>query len=406
MLKQELKIFENLNTWNKNKYRTLFKNKFELENYQNYFLEKLLKNKQEYEPTILTSSGTTNNNPKRYRFPRVLYPIIETQHIWKIMQSHRIEPGNAVAIFQTLIPSVANSYSRHDPFTNKLRGPSKKPFLGLMNNTWELYFNPLEIDKNFWKQIFIDVKKIKPKFLYTSPSVFESFYKEANENFDFPVVFSLENLTDVVRKKSELVFSKSIDKMRDWTTGFGFFECSCNTRHIYDELCLAKQSQEDKIISTDFFNYCELFIDKISDDSGVIKQKLCDCGIYGNYLEEFKGKIGQCLVSMKGKKYSAHFMKNLFALLPFELDQYEIIQTKNKNIEFKTKNTINDFQANKIATLLNELIGDLDENFSFSILNNNKILYLSPNTNLYIKFIVENPKIYKNKVISIRSYAV
>lgn len=392
MLKQDLKIFENLNIWDKNKHKTLFKNKFELENYQNYFLEKLLKNKQEYEPTILTSSGTTNNKPKRYRFPKVLYPIIETQHIWKIMQSHRIESGNVVAIFQTFNPSK-----------NKLEGPIKTSYMGLVNNTWELFFNPLEINENFWKNIFINIKKIKPKFLYTSPSVFESFSKEVKENFDFPVIFSLETLTDAVRKKSELVFSKSIDKMRDWTTGFGFFECPYGTKHIYDELCLVKQSQEDKIISTDFFNYCELFIDKASDDLGVVEQKLCDCGIYGNYLQKFTGKIGECLVSIKGKKYSSNFIMNLFTYLSFELEQYEILQTKNKSIEFKTKNTIDDHQATQIAIFLSRLIGD--EHYSFSILNNNKILSLS-DTNLYIKFIIKNPKIYKNKIISIRSYAV
>lgn len=395
MLKQELKIFENLNIWDKNKHRTLFKNNFDLENYQNYFLEKLLKNKQEYEPIWLFSSGTTNNKPKKYKFPKILYPIIENQHIWKIMQSHKIDTGNVIAIFQTLNPSK-----------NKLEGPIKAPYMGLFNNTWELFLNPLEINENFWKNIFINIKKIKPKFLYTSPSIFESFFKEVDEGFDFPIIFSLETLTDVVRKKSELVFSKSIDKMRDWTTGFGFFECPCGTKHIYDELCLVKQLKKDKIISTDFFNYCEFFIDKMSDDLGIIKQKTCDCGLYGNYLEEFKGKIGECLVSMKGKKYSASFIMNLFIHLPFELDQYEILQTKDKDIEFRTKNKINDFQANRIATLLNELIGDLDENFSFSVLNDGRVLILSSNTNLHIKFIVKNPKIYKNKILSIRSYAI
>jgi phenylacetate-coenzyme A ligase PaaK-like adenylate-forming protein len=154
-----------------------------------------------------------------------------------------------------------------------------------------------------------------------------------------------------------------------------------------------------------FINYCELFIDKLSDDLGVIKQKLCDCGVYCNYLEEFKGKVGQCLVSMKGTKYSASFIMNLFLHLPFELEQYEILQTKNKDIEFKTKNAIDNSQAIRIATLLDELMGDLDENFSFSVVNNNRTLSLSPSTNLYIKFIVKNPRIYKNKTISVRSYA-
>jgi hypothetical protein len=64
MLKQDLKIFENLDIWQKNKHKTLFKNQNELKNYQNYFLEKLLKNKKQYKSTTLTSSGT-NNKPKK-----------------------------------------------------------------------------------------------------------------------------------------------------------------------------------------------------------------------------------------------------------------------------------------------------------------------------------------------------
>jgi len=396
MLKQELKIFENLDCWEKNKHKTLFKNNFDLESYQNYFLKKLLNNKTEYEYINLVSSGTTNNKPKHYKFPSKFYKTVENHHIWRITQSHNIKPGNVVRIFQTLNSST----------NNKIEGPISIPSMGLMNNTWNLFFYPFEIDENFWKDTFINIKKLKPKFLYTSPSVFESFHKEINENFDFPVIFSLETLTDVVRKKSELVFSKSIDKMRDWTTGFGFFECPYGTKHIYDELCLVKQSHEDKILSTDFFNYCENFVDKMSDDLGSIKQKICDCGIFGNYLEEFKGKTGQCLVSIKGKKYSASFIMNLFTYLPFELDQYEILQTQKKDIEFRTKNKIDDSQANRIAKLLNELIGDLDENFSFSVFNDNKLLSLSSNTNFYVKFVVKNPKIYKNKIISVRSFAV
>jgi hypothetical protein len=393
LLKTELKIFENLYCWEKNKYRTLFKNNFDLENYQNYFLKKLSNNKQKLEPIWLKSSGTTTNQPRLYKFPNKFYKTIENHHIWRIMDSHKITPGNVIKILQGLPPLS----------TNKLEGPSIVPSMGLMNKTWQLIFNPTEVDDNFWKKTMTDIKKLKPKFLYTSPSVFVSLKHKMKENFQFPIIFSCEILTDVLRKEANLYFEKSIDKMMDWPTGFGFFECEEGTKHIYDEFCIAKQ-KEKKITCINLFNYCEKEIEKTSDDAGILKQKVCSCGTYGNYLEEFKGKIFECLVSIKGTKYSSNFISNIFCSLSFELGQYEILQKKNKSIEFKIKKTIDNFQIKEISILLNNLIGDFDKNFYFSVLRDNDILFLS-NSDLYIKFIFENPKIHNNKIISVRSHA-
>jgi hypothetical protein len=308
------------------------------------------------------------------------------------MHSHKINSGNVIRILQTTKIS-----------SNKLEGPKKVSSMGLMNNTWNLFFNPIEVVSNFWKDMFVNIKKLEPKFLYTSPSVFVSFKEEITENFKFPIIFSCELLTDVLRKESNLYFEKSIDKMMDWSTGFGFFECESGTKHVYDELCIAKK-KEEKIVSINLFNYCSDFVEKTCDDVGALKKEICSCGIYGNHLSEFKGRNFECLVSIKGTKYSSNWMMSSFSSLTFEIKQYEVLQTKDKNIEFKTKNPIDDFQAIEIATLLSDLIGDQDKNFLFSVFNNNKILFLS-NSNLYIKFIVGNPKIYKNKTISVRSYS-
>lgn len=394
LLKPELNIFDSLDVWKKNKHRTFFKNSSDLETYQNYFLEKRLRNKQEHEPVWLKSSGTTSNLPKSYKFPSKFYNAIENHHIWRIMHSHGIEPGNVVKMLQGMPPLA----------TNKLEGPISIPSMGLMNVTWQLIFSPLE--SNNWKSIFKTINELKPKFLYTSPSVFASLKHEMKEKFEFPIVFSCEVLTDALRKESNLYFQKSIDKMMDWTTGLGFFECESGTKHVYDEFCIAKQKEEKNITCTNLFNYCCAEVEKICDDEGTLKQKVCPCGIYGNYFEDFKGKTFECLVSINGKKYSSNFVSNIFSSFPFELNQYEILQTKNKDIEFKTKRPIDDFQASTIAIFLSELIGDLDKNFSLSLIKENKILSFSSNSNLHIKFIVENPKIYKNKIISVRSHAV
>lgn len=394
MFKIELKIFEDLDVWKKNRNKTFFKNNLNLEFYQNYFLKNLLENKNKYEPIWLKSSGTTGNQFKCYKFPSKFYDTIENHHIWKIMQSHKIDKGNVVKILQGLPPLS----------TNKLEGPISMSSMGSMNNVWQLIFNPLESDDNFWKNIFANINKLKPKFLYTSPSVFVSFKHAIKEKFKFPIIFSCEVLTSAVRAESDLCFQKSIDKMMDWTTGLGFFECEFGTKHIYDEFCIVRQ-KEKNLTSINLFNYCCDEIENICDDTGTLRQKKCPCGIYGNYFEEFNGKIFECLISIKGTKYSSNFISNIFSSLSFELGPYEILQTKNKSIEFKTKNKLNDFQVKEIATLLNDLLGEFNKNFYFSIINNNEILFLS-NYNFYIKFIFENPKIYKNKIVSVRSYAV
>jgi hypothetical protein len=251
------------------------------------------------------------------------------------------------------------------------------------------------------------IKTIKPCFLYTSPSVFSAMHSFLEKNkifFDFPIVFSCETLTDNIRSESENFFSKSIDKMLDWKTGFGFFECNHRRKHVYDELCIVKQKEKETAMSTSLFNYCSKIKEQPCDDTIVLNQDICDCGIYGNFLSKFEGKIFECLVSKKGNKYSANYISNALSTLPFKLSEYEITQDKEKNIIFNIKNEISDFQIMKIKEILDMLIGDNQENFS--LFNNNKLIYYSYNSNLWVKFFNKSPKIYRNKIIMVRSYAI
>jgi len=81
MLKIDFNIFDSFLNWENNKKETLFKNEKQLLFYQNQALKNLLKNKKTHKPVYLCSSGTTSNRPKRYRFPKNIYDLIENHHI-------------------------------------------------------------------------------------------------------------------------------------------------------------------------------------------------------------------------------------------------------------------------------------------------------------------------------------
>ena len=387
-------IFKNIHSWKKLRNITLFKNELELQSYQNYFFNKLIKNKKKYEHFEIFTSGTTSNISKRYSFPKELYWIIDNHHMWRIFESHNIKPGNSIKIFQA-------ERSAKKKFT----GPKIDVSMGVENNTWTLLFNPIWSNNEFWKNIFDQIKIIKPNFLYTSPSVFNSFYKfllEENLKFNFPIIFSCETLTDSTSNKANIFFSKSIDKMKDWTTGFGFYECNFGTKHVYDDLCVCEQKEENKICCTDLFNYRENFINVMSDDLGVIEKIKCDCGIYGNALKEFTGKTFECLVSADGTKYSANYISNALNRLPFELLQYEIIQDKEKNIQINSSSKLSDIEVLQLSGQINFVLNKQED---FSVFNNNKMLKLNLNSAVCIRYIQKNPKLHNNKVISVRSHS-
>lgn len=396
-------IFTNIEQWKKLKNITLFKNEIELQTYQNYYLKKLIKNKKKYEHFELTSSGTTSNIPKKYNFPKEIYWIVDNHHMWRIFESHNIKSGNSIKIFQA-------ERSAKKKFT----GPVIDSSMGIENNTWTLLFDPILSNNDFWKKIFDQIKMIKPNFLYTSPSVFDSFYSfllEENLKFNFPIIFSCETLTDSTRNKANIFFSKSIDKMKDWTTGFGFYECRFGTKHVYDDLCICEQKEENRICCTDLFNYNENFINVMSDDLGTIKKLHCDCGIYGNCLIDFQGKNIECIVSMNGKKYSANLISNLLDNLGVRLEQYQITQKKNKDLFISTTNKLSDQDAIKISLQLNYILTDQKQNQNHSVVINNdkciaypKELSYFKNQNI-IKFFVNFPKINNNKKNSVKSFA-
>jgi hypothetical protein len=190
--------------------------------------------------------------------------------------------------------------------------------------------------------------------------------------------------------------------MRDWSTGFGFFECNKNNRHVYDELCFIKQIENKKIKCTDFFNYCDKIIEKDSDDVVLFEQKKCDCGLYGNIIKEFEGKTFEVLVSIKNKKYSCNFISNLFNKIKQDLSSYEIVQKEDKSIEFNSIDKLDNKVILEISNLLGFLV--MDDGNQPNIYYKEKLLFESNSSNISFRFDQKKYNIYRNKKISLRSF--
>lgn len=395
MLKNISNLFYDEKRWRELRQFSLFTSEAQLLKYQELFAKKLRScSHKKTETIILTSSGSTNNEIKAYPYPEKLFGLVDNHHMWRIFHSHGIPHGNAVKIFQSRLGK------------NKMEGPFKNSSMGVDNSTWEMIYEPADVDGFFWENLVRSLRDLNPSFLYTSPSVFVSMQEFLNERFDFPVIFSCETLTDSVRNDASKIFTKVIDKMRDWTTGFGFFECREGTRHVYDDLCLVSQIGEKKISSLDFFNYCRGSAE-LSDDRGTIAKRLCKCGIYGNILDSFEGKDFECLVSINGTRYSANYVSNQISGLKKQdlfIRGYQIVQDKNKNITVKTRDAMGDKDAMLLAKSISYLLLDR-ENKIASVENQEKRIHFGdgPTT---IRICGEEPSLNKNKKISLRSFAI
>lgn len=388
-------LFENARTWEKLKYNTIFKNEKELREYQKIFLNLLINSEICLDCIKIRTSGTTSNVPKVNKFPNKNFNLINNHHMWKIMHLNNIKEGNVLGIFQ-----------RGYDAPNKIRLSQKRSENGIKNNYWELIFNPLTTNKEFWDQKLKEIRKIDPVYIYSSPSTFISFHGYLKEKFNCPLISTLELLTNDVREKSNQFFTKTIDKMKDWSTGFGFFECPYGTKHVYDEFCLVKNNKENEIFCLNLFNYCYKPEFKKSDDTGSISQKKCSCGIYGNYLSNFNGKYFQNLISKDNKKLNSEVvngsLSNLYKFKNIDLGLYQIIQRENKEIEFYTEKPLDKKDSISVAEVFAHLT-NLNFNIIFNNINIGKII-LNDKDNSFssIKFFQGIDG--KNKTITLRSF--
>jgi hypothetical protein len=400
MLKHEdqiANIFSKGDYWHWHKFRhlCLFSNEEQLSNYQGK-LAKKLDLCEERETITLKTSGSTSNVMRQYQYPKKYFDLVDNHHMWRIFDSHGIKDGNVLQISQA-----------HQMESDGLTGPHRYPSTGLQNKTFEIVYNPSKFNRKYWNLIFeSSIPVMKPVFLYTTPSVFVSI-REHIKDMDFPVIFSCETLTDEVRTEASKVFSKVIDKMRDWSTGFGFFECNKGSKHVYDELCAFRQD-DGRVWVRDFFNYYDKS-EKMSDDISFVSKRMCECGIYGNIIDVFDGKTFECLVSIGGVKYSANYLANgVLAKSKTTIKEYQIIQDEKKNVLIKTTSELTDQEALNIAKSINFMLMDhqsSDNLRNANVFKEDKALYVSSPQNPSITIEKSDHTLNGNKKISLRSFA-
>lgn len=309
MLNFNLLPFSGIADWESYRNKLIFKNEKSLKRYQkqrldyicNYhcvdyqktdLIKSIPESKKNPKYIVLNTSGSNSSIQRSYKFPIKEYKEIEKHHFWRIEKEYNLE-SNGVVIDCGYSSSYDMSEEYKDSF---LEGPHKMDYCGLHNDLYILNYRR-NTTSNSWVGLLDQIKLLKPKFFLCSPSQIETIYIKTNGKIkiDSIAISTRETLYPQTRKIGEKIFSGGvIDKMRCWDGGLGFYECKNKRKHIYDELCFVEETDEG-IASTDFFNYNTPFIKYLNGDHGKISQGKCACGVYGNYFENFEGKIANAI---------------------------------------------------------------------------------------------------------------
>lgn len=402
-------IFSDFGLWKKYRKKTLFFTPDELEFFQknrlNYIqkihnteIAKIEVNSKIPEPNSrfikhieLKRSGTTSSTSlgRSYLYSMPHQRVMEEHHIWKLEHFNNLKtPGNVLYLAVSSHPcKLAGFTNRHGeiPISNKqycsIFGPVIYAPCGSHNKTFYFYHN---CSKDYGKEqwlINLDLaQSMDIKFVRCSPSILETLYYNAPNNFKFncPVVLSEESLTPRVREIAFKLFTDVIDKMMCWDGGMGWFECSNKRKHVYDEFCYLEYVN-NQIVSTDLHNEAMPFFRYYNGDYGELKCGLCKCGLYGNYFETFYGKqIESFLINdriVSGRYISeslsvlfrgASMVDGLKISNPFGKYDifYRIIQKENGDIDFlyHSKIKLNNSEINLIILVLNWIIYQKKEN--------------------------------------------
>lgn len=365
MIKETItNFFSSKEKWIKNREKTFFKTLEEVEIYQEHrvkFLENYYKINIKNTKTTnaipnvksgfknfikMNRSGTTSNNNERtfyYSLPE--QSIMDTHHFWKIEKSHNLTmPGDIFWICATdyNIPDDSGKILGN-PKKARIFGPKKYFNVGEENDTYEFLYSS-RFTKEHWRYNLDLISKRKNiKFIRTSPSVIQTmfyFFKDAYK-FNCPVILSEETLQEDVRKIAEGMFEKVIDKCVSWDGCLAWFECPYKTKHIYDEFCIVKETKNKILSVTDLQNLACPFVNYINGDMGSLGKKVCKCGIAGNYLKEFEGKIIESIYINDEKYLPGRYIHEKLSQF-FRIQEYDFSKDNAfKEITFEeTKNEI------------------------------------------------------------------
>jgi hypothetical protein len=311
---------------------------------------------------------------------------MEEHHIWKIETFHELQwPGKI--IFVSVHSNPCNSTQDKDiPISMakecSIYGPHVYPPCGSHNQTYYFYYNSSpSYNPHHWRINLELAASMKPKAFRCSPSTIEAmaYYAPKGMRFDCPVILSEESLTPRVRALALKMFPKVIDKMMCWDGGMGWFECQYERKHVYDEFCFLEE-HEGRLLTTDLNNEAAPFLRYYNRDHGVVRQGLCQCGLYGNYFETFEGKYIESLY-VDGKLISGRVISELLSgffrggtimgglnLAGPQFGEedvfYRIHQYEDATIEFvySSKKEMSESQRSSLILVLNWLIYGRKEN--------------------------------------------
>lgn len=277
----------------------------------------------------LRTSGTISTKPKEFRYCKRLYYAIEHYHILRLLYFNRIAiPPRRRGCFIVLA-------NRGKDRAIGLNGPILMPSLE-RRDVWRAVYDSTRPSRPFWDHMIDEIRKLSPIALYCRPSDFvyaSEFLK--GKAFDFPVIFSQETLYPHVREAASKYFPKVIDKMRCWDGGLSFFECVYGRKHINDELSIV-EIVDGLIVSTDIYNYSQLFLRYHNGDDGTIDTGQCRCGIWGRYFSEFKGKRVECLITSDGRTIPGAVVVNTMLSVGYRTGancDYRVEQKPDRSID-------------------------------------------------------------------------
>jgi hypothetical protein len=160
------------------------------------------------------------------------------------------------------------------------------------------------------------------------------------------------------------------DHMRSWDGGFTFITCKYGEKHILDYLSFV-ESFENKLISTDYYNYCSPFIRYWNGDHIKIENEWIECKckrFYRKFTLDGRRKSFTInnissidlydIISKINKTLQVICYKNKIKIISlFELSENEkkyLIENINFNLEFKTNEFEQVGRFNKTLKLIDK----------------------------------------------------
>ena len=172
------------------------------------------------------------------------------------------------------------NYSNH-PFHSYMAKESETIFV-----SWDGY---VENSEDWHKKLLDLLSQIKVDIILGSGPVFNvlcRYIKKNNFKHFFATLLSHTSEFPIINDFKFLQSNGNIslycDHMRCWDGGASFFTCKSGTYHLNDNFAWTIQGEDNKFISTDYFNMVAPFINYYNGDLCEIKEnyELCSCGRY------------------------------------------------------------------------------------------------------------------------------